>query len=306
MIKNILALGNPVYDIIETPVLTRKDRLLSGCSTNACLVAVKLNERACLVGTVGADWRDKLQADLACWKIDAYLYPSQQTGGFHLVYDDRGNRQLFILGIADQLPVILDGYKSYDFILIGPILGEVTPELVKVVKEKVRAPVLLDPQGLLRTYSSGKITHELTAEFKAVARMSDIIKANELETQVITGIDPRQQPEQAVKALYDYGGRIAITTLAEAGSIIFDGQQFIRIPPFTTEAIDPTGAGDTYAAGFIIGYLENPYDLRAAGCFASAVASVMVENSGPEFPLTRHEAERRTQILMRSPQELKL
>jgi len=52
--------------------------------------------------------------------------------------------------------------------------------------------------------------------------------------------------------------------------------------------------------------MENPSDLMAVGCFASAVASVMVENSGPAFPLTYAEAERRQKILMQQPKVLRL
>ena len=71
----------------------------------------------------------------------------------------------------------------------------------------------------------------------------------------------------------------------------------LSIPAFAVNAIDPTGAGDTYAAGFMFGNLTYP-TLREACTFASCVASVMVENVGPEFPLTRQEAERRMGILM--------
>ena len=52
--------------------------------------------------------------------------------------------------------------------------------------------------------------------------------------------------------------------------------------------------------------LEKPHDLAAVGCFASAVASVMVENSGPDFPLTRQEADRRATHLLEGPLRVKL
>lgn len=53
MKKRILTFGNPVYDVIMTPVLTRRERVLSGCSTNACLAVSYLGEQGILVGTVG-------------------------------------------------------------------------------------------------------------------------------------------------------------------------------------------------------------------------------------------------------------
>jgi sugar/nucleoside kinase (ribokinase family) len=304
--KYVLAFGNPVYDVISTPVLRRTDRVLSGCSTNACLALSKMGERSTLVGTVGEDFADRLRQDLNHYKIGSYLFPSPQTGGFSLIYDHRGDRELSILGIANPIPGIPNELGKPDFVLLGPILGEVSPELVRQIKENTYAQVLLDPQGLLRQVDQGNVVHRLTTEFKIIAGLSTIIKANELETEVVTGINPRKHPEDAVQALHQYGAQIAVVTLAEAGSIIYDGSRIVNIPPYVTDAIDPTGAGDTYAAGFMLKYLETPEDLSAVGCFASAVASVMVENSGPDFPLTRSEADRRADILLSSPQKLKL
>ena len=101
--------------------------------------------------------------------------------------------------------------------------------------------VLTDPQGLLRNQNNGEIYHEMTQDFIDIARLSTIVKANELETKVVTGIDPRVDPESAVKALYQFGCKIAVTTIAEAGSIIYDGEGLYTIPAYQTNAIDPTG-----------------------------------------------------------------
>jgi sugar/nucleoside kinase (ribokinase family) len=304
--KKILTLGNPVYDRINTPVLVREDRVLSGCSTNASLAVTKLGEAAVLVGTVGPDFEARLSSDLAHWGIEGHLFSSAQTGGFQLLYDARGDRELDVLGIADPIPVYRNGAEKYDFVLLGPILGEISPALVRSLKTEVAAPFILDPQGLLRRIEDGRVAHFCSDEFVEIAGLSTIVKANELEARVVTGIEPRTDPEGAVRALHEYGCEIAIVTLAEAGSIIFDGERLVTIPAFRTEAVDPTGAGDTYAGGFMVRYLETPDDLLACGCFASSVASVMVENSGPEFPLTRAEADRRTEVLMAGPHELGL
>ena len=306
MKKRILTFGNPVYDVIMTPVLTRRERVLSGCSTNACLAVSYLGEQGILVGTVGPDYHAALAADLDKRGIEHRLFPADQTGGFSLIYDAAGNRELTILGIAAPVPVTEYGFGAVDFVLLGPILGEIEPELVRQISNETDAPILLDPQGLLRGLKGEDIVHEMTDAFINIAPISTIVKANELETRVITGIDPRQDPVAAVKALYSFGGKIAVTTLAEAGSIIYDGHNIVEIPPFTTNAIDPTGAGDTYAAGFMTKYLETPQDLSAVGCFASAVSSVMVENSGPDFPLTRAEADRRQAYLLSRPQKIAL
>ena len=305
--KRILAFGNPVFDLITTPEVSTDERILSGCSTNACLALSRLGYPATLVGGVGADYRTRLEHEMHACGIKTHLFTTRQTGGFALNYlDDRGNRTLTVLGIADPLPADLIPADEAGFILLGPILSEITLDLVKNLLDKFSVPILLDPQGLLRTIHDGNISHELSQEFVDIAALSTIIKANEVETLVATGINARQDPENAVRALYKYGCKIAVVTIAEAGSIIYDGQSSYVIPPYTTHALDPTGAGDTYAAGFIVKYIETPGNLTAVGCFASAVASVMVENIGPEFPLTRQEADQRSENLLAGPLKLKL
>ncbi len=306
MTKRILAFGKPVYDMIVTPVITRRERVLSGCSTNACLALAKLGAQATLVGMVGPDFEEHMRADMRKYNVEGILLPSKETGGFSLIYDERGDRELTILGVADDLPDAVEALPDADIVLIGPILGETSPALVRFIKSKSNAPIFLDPQGTLRFLKGDDVAHELTDMYREIAAMSTVVKANEMETEVITGVQPRQDPEKAVRELYRSGCQIAITTLAEAGSIIYDGKRVYEIPPFTTHAIDPTGAGDTYAAGFMFKYLEDPTDLVAAGCFGSAVSSVMVENVGPSFPLTLDEALRRQQSLLQGPKKLKL
>lgn len=301
MTKTILTIGNPVYDVIMTPVLTRGDRVLSGCSTNACLAVAKLGEQGILIGTVGPDYMQELAQDLDRRGIQHKLLPAGQTGGFSLIYDYKGDRELIVLGIADPIQTTVNGFHAVDFVLLGPILGEIGVDLARHIKEEVSAPILLDPQGLLRGIRDGEIYHEMNDTFTTIAALSTIVKANELETRVVTGINPRIDPEGAVRALYAYGCKIAVVTLAEAGSIIYDGSRIYEIPPYAVNAIDPTGAGDTYAAGFMVKYLETPGDLTAVGCFASSVASIMVENSGPDFPMTRAEVDRRQQTLLNGP-----
>ncbi len=297
--KKIVCYGNPVFDTIMTPLIKRPERVLSGCSTNACLAANYLGEDCTLIGTVGQDFQQVLESELSARGIQYKLYPSRETGGFSLnYYDDQGNRTLDILGIAESIPTDAEVPDDSDFILIGPILNEISYDLVANIKNKSSAPILTDPQGLLRFAKNKAIVHENNENFKKVAQISTIVKANELETYTITGLDGRKEPEKAVKALYEYGCKIAVVTLAEVGSVIFDGKHVYKIPPFRVNAIDPTGAGDTYAAGFMVQYTENPDDLIRVGCFASSVASVMVENSGPIFPLTRKEADRRMNILL--------
>ncbi len=304
----IVGIGNPVYDFIQTPHISTHARVLSGCSTNACLAVRKLGHRAALVGRVGPDFGEQFRADMDRYGIEYELYPTAETGGFGLIYDESGDRTLDVLGIADPLIKFPGRFASADFVLVGPILGEVPAPLIREIAATTAATLFLDPQGMMRRIEDGRVEHYRNPDLIAVLPLFDIVKPNEHEARILTGINARQQPEAAVQALYDLmaagerrppkGRPLAIVTLAEAGSVIFDGREVIRIPAYRTVAKDPTGAGDTYGGGFMFQFGRAPGDLRRAGCFASAVASVMVENTGPDFPLTLEEAERRTEYLL--------
>jgi sugar/nucleoside kinase (ribokinase family) len=295
----IVAFGNPVYDDITTPTVTTNGRVLSGCSTNACLALVRLGRSAFLVGRIGVDLRERFLADMARFGVMAQVLVDIQTGGFRLVYDQRGDRTLDVLGVAGVIRDVPAICADAAAILLGPILQETPLSLIEDIQRVSSAPIFLDPQGLLRRIGADRrIEHYLPTNMHDIARRCKGIKANELETMVLTGIDPRLDVAGAARALRTLGCDIAIVTLAEAGSFIDNGVQQIAIPAYATNARDPTGAGDTYMAGFLHAYLENPDNLYRAGCTGSAVASIWIEHTGPEAPITQAEVARRLSTLL--------
>ncbi|MEW6685602.1 MAG: PfkB family carbohydrate kinase [Candidatus Edwardsbacteria bacterium] len=292
----ILCIGNPVYDTIITPYIKTDGRVLSGCSTNACLALAKLGEETTLVGSIGKDYEEKFLKDLRRYNIKSFVTSSPQTGGFTLIYPPEGERQLSVLGVADEITEIPENFLEADYVFFGSILQETSKQLFQETKKKSRAKLFLDPQGILRKINDGKILHECPPDIEEIVSLFDIVKPNEYEAEVITGINARKDAYSVVKKIHSWGCKIAIVTLAELGSVIYDGNKFYDIPAYPTKAIDSTGAGDTYAAGFIFESLRSD-NLQEIGCFASAVASIMVENTGPDFPLSLTEVERRSETL---------
>jgi len=296
----ITAIGNPVYDYIKTQKVDTKVRVLSGCSTNAALALAKLGEPVRLVGAIGDDRKIEFAASLERYRIEFEITPSRETGGFSLVYyDNYGNRTLDLLGRANNIEKIDPRwYRDSDAVLIGPILGEVSFESIRKIRSNFSGLFFCDPQGLLRGADpNGRIYHEKPEGIEEVLGLFDIVKPNELEGKVLTGIDCRQNPYEAARIIKSWGPKIVIVTLAELGSIIYDGLQFVDIPPYQIDLVDSTGAGDTYMAGFTFEYLRT-HDLRQSGCFASCVSSIMIEQVGPDFELTEREVRRRQQKLL--------
>ncbi|MFL5807331.1 MAG: PfkB family carbohydrate kinase [Roseiflexaceae bacterium] len=294
----IVAFGNPVYDYIKTPVVTTGERVLSGCSTNGCLALARLGHETALVGCVGADYYDRFTSDARQYGIIPYVQLCDQTGGFGLIYDARGDRTLDVLGVAAPIEYVPAACADAQAIIIGPILQETSEILIAQIRAASAAPLFLDPQGLLRRIGAdGRIEHFCPPELARIAPLCHVIKANELETQVITGIDPRMDGLRAVRRLKALGCAIAIVTMAEAGSLIDDGERQYVIPAYATDVCDPTGAGDTYMAGFIHASLRDPEDLYYAGCVGAATASIWIEHTGPDAPVTPDEVEQRTAAL---------
>jgi len=295
---DLVGIGNPVYDSIVTPSSRTNGRVLSGCSTNACLAGKRLGlERVGLIGNVGPDYGDRLRSDLQTSEVISSLEVLGTTGGFHLEYDDGGNRSLEVLGVAEKIRSsnILDEFLDARFILIGPILGEVDLDLVKFIRTSTDAQVFLDPQGLIRLVGEdGKIFHKCENEsFRKILDLVDFVKPNEPESITITGMN---DPVHGLKQLQAMGDAFPIITLAERGSVLMHDNFAWRIPTYKTNAIDPTGAGDVYGGSFIVEFLRT-HDYVESALFASAAASMMVEQVGPDFALQLSDVRIRKEVI---------
>ncbi len=286
----ITCIGNPVYDYIETPLVKPEKRILSGCSTNACIVMRKLNMATTLVGSVGSDFLEDFKKSMEELGIQYYAKECEESGGFSLKYFDNGDRELNILGIAEKIEQYPREVLHSDAILLAPILQEISFDLHHL-REEYEGMIVLDPQGFLRCIKNDKIMRRKNPQIEEIVGVCDIVKPNEYEAEVMTGTDPKEDPKTVLETLYSWGPDIAIVTLGEKGSLIFDGSEIMEIPAYRTTTVDPTGAGDTYAGGFIFEYLSTG-DSWNAGLFASCTASIMVENLG-EIPVTEEEVRRR-------------
>jgi len=299
--KMITAIGNPVYDYIKTKKVNPKGRVLSGCSTNAALALAKMGSKARLVGAIGKDYQDHFAGELAKLGIEYRIVESDETGGFSLIYyDDVGNRTLDLLGRAAAIePLPAEWYRDSEAVLIGPILREVSFENLRQIRKEFAGLFFCDPQGLLRgADEKNRIYHEKVEGIEEILGLFDIVKPNELEGHILTGIDCRQDPYEAARIIKSWGPKTVIVTLAELGSVVYDGQDMIDVPPYGIDLLDSTGAGDTYMAGFTFEYLKSGGDLRRAGCFGSCTSSVMIENTGPDFSMTEDMIRERQEELL--------
>lgn len=296
---DLVGIGNPVYDVIITPWIKTDGRVLSGCSTNACLAGKRLGmKKVGLVGTLGLDYAQRFLHDMKDYDIETVMDTSAvETGGFHLVYDESGNRTLDVLGVAGKITTktLPEAYLDSRFFLIGPILGEVDLELVEFIRSSSSGKIFLDPQGLIRIIGDdGRIIHRCDSkEFAKIASLVDFIKPNEHESETITA---EANPVTALVRLGKLFDGVPIVTLADQGSLLLEDNRIHRIPAFATHAVDPTGAGDVYGGAFITEYQRTGSILESA-LHASAAASLKVEQVGPDFHITDEDARERKETL---------
>jgi len=299
MTYDLVGIGNPVYDLISTPRTTTSQRILSGCSTNACLAAKRLGmQDVMLVGNVGVDFAQRFFGEVGQYGIKAVnTGTSSKTTGFSLKYDEHGDRTLRVIADAGKIPLgrVWQDVSNARYLLLGPVLYEIDTVEVARLAPTARGEVFLDPQGLLRKLDkNGEVQHFCNREeFRKLVAAVDFVKPNELEARIIAGSE--DQVESA-NQLVGWGARIAIVTLGEKGSIACDKKNCLHIPAYKTTAIDPTGAGDVYAGAFLAEYSRNR-DLAAACLYASAAASIMVETVGPDFPVTDESVRRRVRTI---------
>ncbi len=301
---DLIVIGNPVYDEITTPYISTGGRILSGCSTNAALVAKRLGVRKVgLVGSIGTDYRERFITDLKRFGIEVLqILDGKSTGGFKLVYFDNGDRTLQVLGVAERIlfkklsSKTIEALKNAKFILLGPILSEIDINFVKSLKKICQGKLFLDPQGLLRKIASNNMVEHIfdLKEVREIISLVDFVKPNEFEAEALTGF---KDPSESAKLIADWcGGGVAIVTLGEKGSILSYKGEVFKIPPYKTFARDPTGAGDSYAGAFITCLLSGS-NLIEAAYYASAASSIMVEYTGPEFNMSKEEVEKRLKII---------
>ena len=297
---DLVAIGNPVFDEIITPTRQIPGRILSGCSTNACLAARKLGlDKVALIGSMGPQYTTRFHQKMMQYGITPLaIKHSKDTGGFKLIYDTQGNRTLDVLGVAgtifpEDLP---DEALEAKTILLAPILQEIEISLIEYIRENSKAQLFLDPQGMLREINhEGRVVHTCDRQkAQRLASLVDVIKPNEHEAYTLTSVE---SPYTAARLLNEWGAQLSIVTLAEKGSVIARGKEFIRIPAYKTTAHDPTGAGDTYIGAFITEYLK-AQSLFHCGLFASAAASIKVEHTGPDFQLKYQDASTRMSALL--------
>ncbi len=216
--------------------------------------------------------------DLRALGVETQVIPSRHSVFFENIYGDNPDeRQQRVLAKADPFTkeALLDVEARY--IILGSLLADdFSLETIKYLSQ--RGILVVDAQGYLREVRGEKV-YACDWEDKLEAlKYIDILKVNEYEAEVLTGLSDLRQ---AAQQLAEWGVKEVLLTLGSLGSIILYNGQFYDIPAYPpTQLVDSTGCGDTYVMGYVYRRAQG-YEPRLAAHFGAAASTLKLEGSGP-------------------------
>ena len=273
---DICCIGHITLDKIVTPRHTV--HMPGGTSFYFAHGMSRLDPSGFLLVTSLAETEMKAVEDIRAKGIDVTVLPSARSVYFENTYgEDQNNRTQRVLAKAD--PFTVEGLRDIDARIyhLGSLLADDFPlDVIKHLSQK--GIVSVDAQGYLREVRGNKVYPVDWNEKREALRHITVLKANEHESEVLTG---ESDPRQAARILADWGVKVVLLTLGSMGSLIFADGKFYEIPAFPpAEVVDATGCGDTYMTGFL--YMHNKgASYEEAGLFAAAMCTLKLGASGP-------------------------
>jgi len=276
---SLLVVGSVAFDDIETPY-GRAQRTLGGAASYFALAASHFAPVR-MVAVVGEDFTEKEKAIFRGRKIDltGLEHAPGKTffwaGRYSLNMNERTTLATELNVFADFRPTLPDPYLDSSYIFLGNIDPRLQHSVLQQVNRKPKA-VGLDTMNY---WIDGT-----PAELRQTLKHVHILTINDDETRQLTG---EHNLLRAAKHVFKMGPKTLIIKRGEHGALMVHDSFIFSVPAFPLEEVrDPTGAGDTFAGGFM-GYLTaagrvNEQTLRSAMVYGSVLASFTVEQFGVE------------------------
>lgn len=278
---SLVTVGTMAFDTLETP-FGKAERIIGGSATYAAWAASFFTDDIRQVSIVGGDFpqeeMDRLSArgvDMAGVEVVKDGKSFFWSGRYHL---DMNTRDSLIteLNVLEQFnPQLPENFKDADFLMLGNLVPAVQLSVIKQLTERPKL-IVLDTMNFWMEVAM--------EDLKKVLREVDLLMVNDSEARQLSG---EYSLVKAAKKIQQMGPRILIIKKGEHGALLFEGSKVFFAPALPLEDVfDPTGAGDTFAGGFI-GYLARSGDLsfenmKRAIIAGSAMASFCVEKFGPQ------------------------
>jgi sugar/nucleoside kinase (ribokinase family) len=292
---SLLVVGSVAFDAIETPH-GKVDRTLGGAGSYFALAACHFTPVR-LVAVVGEDFTEKHKSVFRGRPID--LSGLEHAPGKTFFWSGRYSRNMNerttlvteLNVFAGFRPALPRAYLDSSTVFLGNIDPTLQRSVLKQIPRKPRV-IGLDTMNY---WIEGT-----PAELRRTLKHVHILMINDEETRQLTG---EHNLLRAAKRIFRMGPRVLVIKRGEHGALLISDKFMFCVPAYPLEEVrDPTGAGDSFAGGFM-GYLAkagrvNPQTLRSAMVYGSVLGSFAVERFGVErlATLTRREIESRARL----------
>ena len=296
---SLLVVGTVAFDAIETP-FGKTDKITGGSANYICQSAGKFTNDMKLVSIVGDDFDQSeleylksIGTDLTGLEVKEGKKSFFWSGKYHMDMNSRDTLVTDLNVLLDFNPVLPESFRNPEFL----ILGNVDPTLQKQVIEQLEERPKLIAMDTMNFWMDNTLE-----QLKEVIGMVDLLTINDEEARQLSGEHSLVKAADKIRAM---GPKYLIIKKGENGALLFHGNRVFFAPALPLEDVfDPTGAGDTFAGGFM-GYLTKTGDLsfenmKRAVIYGSALASFCVEKFGPERlkSVGYDEIERRVRVFV--------
>jgi sugar/nucleoside kinase (ribokinase family) len=278
--SKLLIVGTVAFDAIETP-FGKTDKILGGAATYIGLSASHFDANSAIVSIIGDDFPQEYLDLFKRNNIDIEGIEKVEggktffwSGRYHNDLNSRDTLETQLNVLADFQPVVPENYKDAEFVM----LGNLHPMVQLSVLEQVESPklVVLDTMNFWMDNA--------LEDLKKVIAKVDVITINDEEARQLSGEYSLVKAARKIEAM---GPKYVVIKKGEHGALLFYKEEIFFAPALPLEEVfDPTGAGDTFAGGFI-GYLAKNEDIsfenmKNAIIYGSNLASFCVEKFGTE------------------------
>jgi sugar/nucleoside kinase (ribokinase family) len=278
----LLIVGTVAFDALETP-FGKTDKILGGAATYIGMSASHFVPKSHLVSVVGGDFPQEHMDLLASKGVDLtglQIKADEKTffwsGKYHLDMNSRDTVDTQLNVLADFDPVVPEAYFHCRYLMLG--------NLVPAVQKRVLAQLPQRPKLIVLDTMNFWMENALPDLLEALHEV-DVLTINDEEARLLSG---ELNLVKAARKIRTMGPKILIIKKGEHGALLFGANDEIFFAPALplADVVDPTGAGDTFAGGFI-GYLAQTDDIsfenmKRALLYASTMASFCVEKFGTE------------------------
>ncbi len=278
---SLLVVGTVAFDDIQTP-FGRAEKVVGGAATYISLSASYYTKNVHIVSVIGDDFPQGDLDDLTARGVDLkglQLIKGEKSffwaGKYHDNMNDRDTLDTQLNVLADFDPVLPPSYQEADYVMLGNLTPAVQMRVLDQLKKRPKL-IALDTMNFWMDIALD--------ELKEVIKRIDILTINDEEARQLSG---EHSLVKAAAAIHEMGPKHLIIKKGEHGALLFSDHQVFFAPALPlAEVFDPTGAGDTFAGGFM-GYLASTDDLsfenmKRAVIYGSAMASFCVEKFGTE------------------------